>query len=42
MENNITMNQYIDFKKEIVNPNIVLSIEEAGQTVDAIKRTLYS
>ena len=39
MENNITMNQYIDFKKEIVNPNIVLSIEEAGQTVDAIKRT---
>ena len=30
---------YINFKKVRVNPNIVLSIEEAGKTVDAIKST---
>ena len=32
------MSKYLDFKNVQVNPNIVLSIEEAGQTVDAIKR----
>lgn len=32
------MAEYINFKNVQVNPNIVLSIEEAGQTVDAIKR----
>ena len=30
---------YIDFKNERVYPNLVLSIEESGKTVDAIKRT---
>ena len=30
---------YIDFKNVKVNDNIVLSLEEAGKTVDAIKRT---
>ena len=29
---------YIDFKKVKVNDNIVLSLEDAGKTVDAIKR----
>ena len=29
---------YIDFKNERVYPNLVLSIEESGKTVDAIKR----
>jgi multiple sugar transport system permease protein len=33
------MKQYTNFKKVTVNPNIVLSIEEAGKTVDAIKST---
>ena len=32
------MSQYINFKNVQVNPNIVLSIDEAGQTVDSIKR----
>ena len=32
------MAEYINFKNVQVNPNIVLSIEEAGQTVDSIKR----
>ena len=32
------MAEYINFKNVQVNPNIVLSIEEAGQTVDTIKR----
>lgn len=33
------MKQYTNFKNIPVNPNIVLSIEEAGKTVDAIKST---
>ncbi len=31
--------KYIDFKKEKVNSNIVLSLADAGKTVDAIKST---
>ena len=30
---------YIDFSTERVNPNLVLSIEESGRTVDSIKRS---
>ena len=33
------MEQYIDFKKEKINSNIVLSIEEAGKSAEAIKKT---
>ena len=32
------MTEYIDFKNVQVNPNIVLSIDDAGKTVDSIKR----
>ena len=31
------MTEYIDFKNVQVNPNIVLSIDDAGKTVDSIK-----
>ena len=33
-----TQKTYVDFKKVRVNPNLVLSIEESGKTVDAIKK----
>ncbi|MCR5348478.1 MAG: carbohydrate ABC transporter permease [Bacilli bacterium] len=36
---NETTKTYIDFKNVKVNDNIVLSLDEAGKTVDAIKRT---
>ncbi|MBO5527781.1 MAG: carbohydrate ABC transporter permease [Bacilli bacterium] len=37
--NNQTTKTYIDFKSVKISDNIVLSLEEAGKTVDAIKRT---
>ena len=38
-QQNTSTKTYIDFKSVRVNDNIVLSLEEAGKTVDAIKRT---
>ena len=38
-QKNTSTKTYIDFKSVRVNDNIVLSLEEAGKTVDAIKRT---
>ena len=38
-QQNTSTKTYIDFKSVRVNDNIVLSLEEAGKTVDAITRT---
>lgn len=39
MEQTQKFEKYVDFKKEKVNNNIVLSIEEAGKSAEAIKKT---